>query len=89
MFGWSVRRKSVPTAPSEVRRLRIRNTTAEPMTIYVEIYPDRYVLEPGSMLEIHSDLNGSPYHVEPFTGGMTIYPWRRRRPVCHYRRRVG
>lgn len=44
------------------------------MTIYVEVYPDRYILQPGDVMEIASDPTGAPFHIEPSTGSLTIFP---------------
>lgn len=54
--------------------LEIENATSGVLEIMVEIYPDRYVLQPGDKMVIEAVLGFSPFVVNPFDGGMQIYP---------------
>jgi hypothetical protein len=54
--------------------LEIRNTTASVLEIMVEIYPDRYLLRPGDLMVIEADSDGVPFTINPYDGGLQIYP---------------
>jgi hypothetical protein len=54
--------------------LVIYNTTNVVMEIWVEINPDRYLLKPGEEMMIEADPEGVPFTIQPFDGGLQIYP---------------
>jgi hypothetical protein len=62
------------TTPSPADRLEIRNTTAATLEVMVEVYPDRYLLRPGNEMVIEARLGGSPFTINPYEGGLQIYP---------------
>ena len=56
--------------------LIVRNPGPHPLEVMVEITPDRYVLGPGGEMLIEADLNGAPFDITPYEGGLQIYPGR-------------
>ena len=40
----------------------------------VEVYPDRYLLQPGEEMVIEADPSGVPFTIIPYDGGLQIYP---------------
>jgi hypothetical protein len=64
------RRMAAPTVPPLV----IVNSTDAVMEISVEIYPDRYLLKPGEEMTIEADPSGVPFTIQPFEGGLQVYP---------------
>lgn len=54
--------------------LEIRNTTSSVLEIMVEVYPDRYLLQPGEEMVIVADPDGVPFTINPYDGGLQIYP---------------
>lgn len=40
----------------------------------VEVYPDRYLLQPNDKMEIEADPKGVPFTILPYEGGLQIYP---------------
>jgi len=53
--------------------LKIRNTTSSVLEIMVELYPDRYLLQPGDEMVIEADPTGAAFDILPFDGGLQIY----------------
>ena len=62
------------TERNPAQKLEIRNTTSSPLEVMVEVYPDRYVLQPNDEMVIIADLNGAPFAVNPYEGGLQVYP---------------
>jgi hypothetical protein len=58
------------------QELEIWNPTSSVLEVYVEMNPDRYLLQPGDKMVITAHLNGAPFNVQPFEGGggLQIYP---------------
>jgi hypothetical protein len=54
--------------------LEIQNKTSSVLEVMVEVYPDRYLLQPDDKMVISADLGGAPFTVIAFDGGMQIYP---------------
>lgn len=63
-----------PQVPGPSGRLEIRNTTSSALEIMVEMYPDRYLLQPGEEMVIEANLKGAPFSINPYDGGLQIYP---------------
>ena len=62
-------------AQSDQRQcLEIENATSAALEIMVEINPDRYLLQPGDRMVITAELGTAPFTVNPYDGGMQIYP---------------
>jgi len=40
----------------------------------IEAYPDRYLLRPGEEMVIEGDPSGAPFTINPYDGGLQIYP---------------
>ena len=56
------------------QKLEIRNATSSVLEITVEIYPDRYLLQPDHEMVIEANLDGAPFTIIAFEGGLQIYP---------------
>jgi hypothetical protein len=54
--------------------LTISNLETMPLEVMVEMAPDRYVLQPGDQMEIEADLRDALFHINPYSGGVQIYP---------------
>jgi len=54
--------------------LIVQNDGPSILEIMVEMNPDRYVLSPGDRMEISAALNGAPFHINAYAGGLQIYP---------------
>ncbi|HEX5184374.1 MAG TPA: hypothetical protein VFW19_14650 [Allosphingosinicella sp.] len=55
------------------QRLEIENVTTSILEIMVEIRPKRYLLNPGDKMLIEAELNGVPFSVAVYEGGLQIY----------------
>jgi len=44
------------------------------LEIMVEMIPDRYVLRPSDEMVIEAELDGAPFDITPYNGGLQIYP---------------
>jgi len=40
----------------------------------VEVHPDRYLVKPGEVMVIEADPSGVPFTINPYEGGLQIYP---------------
>jgi hypothetical protein len=60
--------------PRPTQKLEIRNTTSLVLEVQVELYPDRYLLQPGDEMVIEAELDGAPFAINPYDGGLQIYP---------------
>jgi hypothetical protein len=59
--------------PVPAQKLVVNNAGTEPLEIMIEVYPDRYVLRPGSKMVIEADLEGEPIDITPYPNGLQIY----------------
>lgn len=59
-----------------MQKLGLTNDTQQPLEVYVEINPDRYVLQPKDEMVIEgAEDPGQPYfHINVCEGGIQIYP---------------
>ena len=63
---------ATPTMPPS---LEIENMTSAVLEIMVEVYPDRYLLQPGDKMLIEADPDGAPFTVCPYDGNhLQIFP---------------
>lgn len=64
------------TSPQQPTRqiLIIQNNETTRLEVMVEMNPDRYVLQPSDTMEIDADLCGAPFHINPYAGGIQVYP---------------
>jgi hypothetical protein len=60
--------------PKRSDQLVVRNDTAGPFEVMVEVYPDRYVLQPGDRMVIKAATEGAPFDLAFYDGGVQIYP---------------
>lgn len=56
------------------QRLEIENTTSSVLEIMIELNPDRYLVQPGDRMVIDADLDGAPFSISLYDGGINIYP---------------
>jgi hypothetical protein len=75
------RENTMPTDPEahgaeavSSQKLEIRNATTAVLEVTVELYPDRYLLQPGDEMVIEADLSGAPFSIVPHNGGLQVYP---------------
>lgn len=63
----------VQSGRAETQTLTLRNEGSTSLEIMVEVTPERYELQPGDKMEIAAQLNGAPFHVNAYDGGLQIY----------------
>jgi len=59
-----------------MQKLALTNDTQRPLEVYVEITPDRYVLQPKDEMVIEGEESPSqPYfHINVYDDGIQVYP---------------
>ena len=65
---------SEPSLDSRSRqKLVLNNAGNEPLEVMIEVYPNRYVLQPGAKMVIEADLEGERIAITPYLNGLQIY----------------
>lgn len=51
------------------------NSTGKDLEVYIEVFPDRYLLKPGDVMQISYDHDGAGYglHTHVHADGLQIY----------------
>jgi hypothetical protein len=85
-MGWFSKRRPTqqPSLHSDgTQELHLRNdaSASAALEIMVEVTPDRYVLQPGDEMVIQADLDGAPFDITPYKGGLQIYPGNALDPI--------
>ena len=57
----------------EAQTLIVHNEGSGSLEIMVEVTPERYELQPGDKMEIAAQLDGAPFHINAYDGGLQIY----------------
>ena len=60
------------TNPSQ--KLEIENSTSSILQVSVEMYADRYLLNPRDIMVIEADIGSAPYTVVVHDRGVQVYP---------------
>ncbi|MCL6249481.1 hypothetical protein M3P36_00255 [Altererythrobacter sp. KTW20L] len=61
--------------------MTIKNGGSEALAVYIEMSPDRYVLQPGEVMKISALLGGAPLSVIPGDTSVTVYAGNDSDPV--------
>ena len=59
-----------------MQKLVLNNDTPNPLEVFVEVAPDRYVLKPKDRMVIEAEPNAvqDHFHINVYEGGVQIYP---------------
>ena len=60
-----------PSSPRQ--KLVVNSGGTQPLEVMVEVYPNRYVLQPGAKMVIDADLEGEPIDITHYLNGLQIY----------------
>lgn len=63
----------IQSGRAETQNLTLHNEGSTTLEIMVEVTPERYELHPGDRMEIAAQLNGAPFHINAYDGGIQIY----------------
>jgi len=61
--------------------LTIKNGGSEALAVYIEVSPDRYVLQPGEEMKISAQLGGAPLSIIHGDESVTVYAGNDSDPV--------